>query len=44
LGVMLTFIGILLVVTGFLAELITRTYYGSQNKKPYTIDEIYEGK
>ncbi len=44
LGVMLTFIGILLIVTGFLAELITRTYYGAQNKKPYTIDEIYEGK
>ena len=42
LGVMMTFVGILLIVTGFLAELITRTYYGSQNKKPYTIDEIYE--
>lgn len=44
LGVMLTFVGVLLIVTGFLAELITRTYYGSQNKKPYTIDEIYEKK
>jgi len=44
LGVMMTFIGILLIVTGFLAELITRTYYGAQDKKPYTIDEIYEGK
>jgi glycosyltransferase involved in cell wall biosynthesis len=44
LGVMMTFVGILLIVTGFLAELITRTYYGSQNKKPYTIDEIYEKK
>jgi glycosyltransferase involved in cell wall biosynthesis len=44
LGVMMTFVGVLLIVTGFLAELITRTYYGSQNKKPYTIDEIYEKK
>jgi glycosyltransferase involved in cell wall biosynthesis len=41
LGVMLTFIGIILIVTGFLAELIIRTYYGAQNKKPYVIDEIY---
>ena len=44
LGVMLTFVGILLIVTGFLAELIIRTYYGAQDKKPYTIDEIYETK
>ncbi len=44
LGVMMTFVGILLIVTGFLAELIIRTYYGAQNKKPYTIDEIYEKK
>ncbi len=44
LGVLMTFVGILLIVTGFLAELITRTYYGAQNKKPYTIDEIYEKK
>jgi glycosyltransferase involved in cell wall biosynthesis len=44
LGVMLTFVGVLLIVTGFLAELIIRTYYGAQDKKPYTIDEIYEKK
>lgn len=44
LGVMLTFLGVIFIVTGFIAELITRTYYGSQNKKPYTIDEIYEKK
>jgi len=44
LGVMLTFIGLILIVTGFLAELIIRTYYGAQDKKPYVIDEIYEGK
>ncbi len=44
LGVMMTFVGIVLILTGFLAELITRTYYGAQDKKPYTIDEIYEKK
>ncbi len=44
LGVMLTFVGIILIVTGFLAELIMRTYYGAQNKKPYTIAEVYTGK
>ncbi len=44
LGVMLTFIGIILIVTGFLAELIIRTYYGAQGKKPYTIGEIYQGE
>jgi glycosyltransferase involved in cell wall biosynthesis len=44
LGVMMTFIGIILIVTGFLAELIIRTYYGAQDKKPYVIDEIYEQK
>ncbi len=42
LGVMMTFIGIILIVTGFLAELIVRTYYGAQDKKPYVIDEIYQ--
>ncbi|RUM66333.1 MAG: glycosyltransferase [Sulfurospirillum sp.] len=44
LGVMMTFVGLILIVTGFLAELIIRTYYGAQGKKPYVIDEIYEGK
>jgi glycosyltransferase involved in cell wall biosynthesis len=44
LGVMMTFVGLILIVTGFLAELIIRTYYGAQGKKPYVIDEVYEGK
>ncbi len=44
LGVMLTFVGLIFIVTGFLAELIIRTYYGAQHKKPYTIGEIYKGK
>ena len=43
LGVLLIFIGIQLVTTGFLAELIMRTYFESQNKKPYTIKEMLKG-
>ncbi len=41
LGVMLTLGGIQLITTGFLAEIMMRTYYESQNKKPYIIKEIY---
>jgi len=43
LGVMLTLGGIQLITTGFIAELIMRTYFESQNKKPYTIKETYTG-
>ena len=41
LGVMLTLGGIQLITTGFLAEIMMRTYYESQNKKPYVIKEIF---
>ena len=44
LGVMLTLGGIQLITTGFIAELIMRTYFESQNKKPYTVKEVYVGK
>ncbi len=44
LGVLLTLGGIQLITTGFIAELIMRTYFESQNKKPYTIKAIYVGK
>jgi len=40
LGVILTFTGIQLITTGFIAEFIMRTYYESQNKKPYIIRDI----
>ncbi len=43
LGVMLTLGGIMLISTGFLAELVMRTYYESQNKKPYIIKEKFTG-
>ena len=42
-GVMLTLGGIMLISTGFLAELVMRTYYESQNKKPYIIKEKFTG-
>jgi len=44
LGVLFTLGGIQLITTGFIAELIMRTYFESQNKKPYTIKEIHVGK
>ena len=37
LGSLLTIAGIQLVLTGFIADLIMRTYYESQSKKPYII-------
>jgi hypothetical protein len=36
----MTFIGIQLITTGFIAEFIMRTYYESQNKKPYIVKKI----
>jgi len=44
LGVMLTLGGIQLITTGFIAEIVMRTYYESQNKKPYVIKEVFVGK
>jgi dolichol-phosphate mannosyltransferase len=32
--------GIQMITAGFLAELIMRTYYESQDKKPYQIKEL----
>ncbi|MES2832374.1 MAG: glycosyltransferase family 2 protein [Pseudomonadota bacterium] len=37
LGVLLTVAGVQLISTGFIADLIMRTYYESQGKKPYNI-------
>lgn len=43
-GIMLIFVGIQLITAGFLAEIMMRTYYESQNKKPYNIREIIFGQ
>ena len=37
LGLLLTVAGVQLITTGFIADLIMRTYYESQNKKPYNL-------
>ncbi len=42
LGTMFILGGIQLITTGFLAEIMIRTYYESQGKKPYVIKEIVE--
>jgi len=42
LGTMLILGGIQLITTGFLAEIMIRTYYESQGKKPYKIKEIIQ--
>ena len=43
LGIVLVLAGIQLITTGFLAELIMRTYFESQDKKPYAIKETIIG-
>jgi len=44
LGVMLTLAGIQLITAGITSELQIRTYYESQNKKPYRIKKISTGE
>jgi len=44
LGIVLLIAGIQLITTGFVAELIMRTYYESQSKTPYTIKETFIGQ
>ncbi len=39
-GILLILTGIQLITTGFLAELLMRTYFSSRNTKPYTVEEI----
>ncbi len=42
LGILLVLAGVQLITTGFVAELIMRTYFESQNKKPYTVKEEFD--
>ena len=44
LTVLFIIIGFLLFMMGFLAELMTRIYWESQNKKPYAIRETFENE
>ena len=43
LGIVLVIAGIQLITTGFIAELVMRTYFESQNKTPYSVREIIVG-
>lgn len=42
-GILMLIIGVQFITTGFVAELLVRTYYGSQNKTPYVIAARYRG-
>jgi len=42
-GILLIITGVQLITTGFISELLMRTYYESQNKKPYNIKDTYTG-
>lgn len=44
LGVILLIGGIQLITIGIISEILMRTYYESQNKKPYTIKRISKGE
>jgi hypothetical protein len=44
LGVTLVLAGIQFLVFGLIAELMLRIYYQSQNKKTYTVKEVFIGK
>ena len=44
LGIILTLGGIQLITAGFMAEMLTRTYFESQNKTTYRIKEKFFGK
>lgn len=43
LGILLVLFGFQLITTGIIAELQMRTYYESQNKRPYRIRNVYKG-
>jgi glycosyltransferase involved in cell wall biosynthesis len=43
LGILLVLFGFQLFTTGIIAELQMRTYFESQNKRPYSIRNVYQG-
>lgn len=42
-GILLLITGVQLITTGFISEMLMRTYYESQNKRPYNIKNIVRG-
>jgi glycosyltransferase involved in cell wall biosynthesis len=43
LGILLVLAGFQLITTGFIAESLMRTYYESQNKRPFRIRNVFRG-
>jgi glycosyltransferase involved in cell wall biosynthesis len=43
LGIMLVVAGFQMITSGIIAELVMRTYYESQQKKPYRVSKIFRG-
>jgi glycosyltransferase involved in cell wall biosynthesis len=43
LGIMLVVAGFQMITSGIIAELVMRTYYESQQKKPYRVSNIFRG-
>jgi len=43
-GILLIISGVMLITTGFLSEIMMRTYYESQGKKPYVVQKIIQSK
>jgi glycosyltransferase involved in cell wall biosynthesis len=43
LGILLVVAGFQMITSGIIAELVMRTYYESQQKKPYRVSNIYRG-
>jgi len=42
-SILMIMTGVQFLTTGFIAELLMRTYYAAEKKKPYTIETIYVG-
>ena len=43
-GILLIITGVQLITTGFISEIMMRTYYESQGKKPYNIRSTFSGR
>ncbi len=43
LGIMLVVAGFQMITSGIIAEIVMRTYYESQQKKPYRVNKIFRG-
>jgi glycosyltransferase involved in cell wall biosynthesis len=41
-GILLLIMAVQFITTGFVAELVMRTYYSAQSQKPYTIRRVFE--